>query len=1680
MGLFESLEKFRQDSPQREEQAESRECVPSGHFERLQGSLLTTSIGEPQDLDQEGIVRTRQKSQVANAHNPGIDAEADQCPPEPTLRKRRNDRVGETDDKTGEKKEDNVTTTRRSIRKDPVEATDASTYPDSKGKMRTRGVGTGIRTPPIHKANDVTPVRLAHNQSDFSRPRRSRQSASKYLEEEHKVLQDPRPDQEEAHTGSIDSVVDLDSTNPVSSCDILASLGKPELFPSLAAVLKKHQRKDNPLSAFQALLCPHRIRVFSSVEEARQHLPKGNKQPLIRMNKLSNADIIAETAQLKAPEQPRSPSLGDNIASTEAGGVLCPNTKSPTEMISKLSDDSGLHLSEKSSALTAKLGHLIGEVIDKSFSAPKGNMKPQTSEIVQRGSTQSDTVTQDHDTHQVEDVKPPQKDYDSPSHCFKELQKLLSPTGSPRSLALQRELSSTHLSPPGVVLQKTAVDVEKGLGGKSDALDEILDDNVKIDVVYEGTVDVVKKGRCPVPGKTQGAKSKEDARSKVSPRKSPQGCVVSQMSPQGSLSPAGDTTEDVVLLVSPVRSRSGRAIKLSSVAIEAGLARESSISFLMGGPSEKASKIRKLKGPQHLDFSDPNCNPTPKITSPNQDKLTMRPVGPGEPQISLLRKQGPEQEEVAQTNPNQYRPEQEKLAKMILPEELSMIKLQPEICSLQMKNHEGKKEKISREISSGDVNTQNQQGRCRESPNSSFSIIKSTQGKQGERTDSSTGWFHHTDLAKRSDNRSVLDDKNTLCSSDGKQIIQETEPKTDTEDLAREGMRMLDFMKGIEIPLCPITADDGSEPHTPKEAACVPLLGFTGTTEDDEAEHQTQEPRSKKHEAVSQVPLKDLKCEQQHEKPKDEEKEEKIGKVDTRRETVKDDNTFNAQEERSTLGDQPSSEVPNEINRSMNSLDKDKSLSAERQTEDIAFCSGIENEASDQIELLGSDSQLGKNPDLSSLIAQIADRIKSSNPVLDPVEDSPAVEEEGDEGQVELDVSRDSEKSDTNLNQETGIAAESEEEDDEEDESSDEEEDEEEEEEEEEEEDESADSSGSEVGLGEDTEQMTQNSRTTTSTICDEDSIQGEEQQRQPTNEQFKEALSLTDPEPTSPSPLPPTPSDLFLTNDVTDDQTDTSVRKSDCLPENSEEQILEVEKENEQNLVLRLSESTSCTSVSGEKVDIDDGELDNQDSNNNEGKTEESADDETNLEEQTSCGRDSGDLQTPVSSLNLHIENLIKNTLASNVSTGTIKEVKEKVACLEDEADIACIEPKECSDSYGHVISSDDDDDDDDDDKIIREDPPSALDHENKPMDTNKTVEVLEEPQTSEATVALPEAELAVSVLKAVQSRPDIFTMVTNISPVKEDPVKEIIIQSDSDEENQMPSRSGEDVSSSSKQRQTDIVEEKFHLFEKPGPVNKKKASAFISDELDEYLKENSKLRRSFPKDPDLFKQPCPPQQYTQAHLHNKPSARPNQNDPDIDEIDGILFYSFMSKYALDIHMTKAGRRKSSQNALSGISEDTPDKTHDVTKIKGWKKKFGSSGYTLTSQQSPEELLHHSKLQSMNLHWKTQEKMLRNMSVQEIKYLGLNLKRRRRRFPQYTHRKGATSRHQKEDDVAILEGGRGSMRSARKAWLSKVRLRPVTVTPSMALSAVTALSVKSEQRQSKVQSKLPCDKPGG
>ena len=177
--------------------------------------------------------------------------------------------------------------------------------------------------------------------------------------------------------------------------------------------------------------------------------------------------------------------------------------------------------------------------------------------------------------------------------------------------------------------------------------------------------------------------------------------------------------------------------------------------------------------------------------------------------------------------------------------------------------------------------------------------------------------------------------------------------------------------------------------------------------------------------------------------------------------------------------------------------------------------------------------------------------------------------------------------------------------------------------------------------------------------------------------------------------------------------------------------------------------------------------------------------------------------------------------------------------------------------------------------------------------------------------------------------------------------------------------------------------------------------------------------------------------------------SLQETDTSPDFDDVEGLTFMSFASEEALQAHLfaeekahlgvydipllkaykERLGSIGFNKNAPKYLRDrerkfrsyekifikelgrvekqvyadavgKSPTKTNDITKIKGWKKKF------VSTDDVQEQMSGVGKL-----HWKTEDSLLKRMSQQELKEKGLALKKKRRKLRRFTHKKSCTTK---------------------------------------------------------------------
>ncbi|XP_052793756.1 uncharacterized protein LOC128227352 isoform X2 [Mya arenaria] len=251
-------------------------------------------------------------------------------------------------------------------------------------------------------------------------------------------------------------------------------------------------------------------------------------------------------------------------------------------------------------------------------------------------------------------------------------------------------------------------------------------------------------------------------------------------------------------------------------------------------------------------------------------------------------------------------------------------------------------------------------------------------------------------------------------------------------------------------------------------------------------------------------------------------------------------------------------------------------------------------------------------------------------------------------------------------------------------------------------------------------------------------------------------------------------------------------------------------------------------------------------------------------------------------------------------------------------------------------------------------------------------------------------------------------------------------------------------------------------------------KRSAFACDELDEYLLTNKE--NLGPSSEKYMNSNHSKVVFSQEEV----KAEVERSEPDIDNVDGKVFLSFASEHALKAHISlekkvewlnenqlrkmahfkqmkerqlDEGTRRVTdvksldeqkqsfrgvpnrmikyQKLLKMELEDLllgrltcsplktparpPQKTADITKIKGWKNKF-------KNLEECQEITGLNISESGKVHWKTEERLLKNIDPEEAKEIGLDLKKKRRKMVTYNRNKKHLDYEYKIDESVVTE----------------------------------------------------------
>ncbi|XP_013416343.1 uncharacterized protein LOC106177942 isoform X1 [Lingula anatina] len=304
------------------------------------------------------------------------------------------------------------------------------------------------------------------------------------------------------------------------------------------------------------------------------------------------------------------------------------------------------------------------------------------------------------------------------------------------------------------------------------------------------------------------------------------------------------------------------------------------------------------------------------------------------------------------------------------------------------------------------------------------------------------------------------------------------------------------------------------------------------------------------------------------------------------------------------------------------------------------------------------------------------------------------------------------------------------------------------------------------------------------------------------------------------------------------------------------------------------------------------------------------------------------------------------------------------------------------------------------------------------------------------------------------------------------------------------------------------------YSLFEKPVDP-KKKASAFVSDELEKYLEQEGKeIRSSFAIEENGPSEAGVPHAKTVAEMAED-AAIIEEITPEFTTVDGIVFASFSSKQGLEAQMSLEKKRDflrmlSTQNMLQNLKAMKVQEGYS-TLLPKEAKMFGGQNFEryqrllrqeygkLKNRQTPKKSSDSSKIKNVpkknvdpeviqkntginvhltksgKLHWKSEQKLLRKISPKKIKQMGLALKRKRNRGIHFTHRKTKGDDFKKPEDP---KKGTGIFKPGSSGG-KKMGL--VTLTRTMVLDAVSTLDTShlSPEKYPLVSDTGACNKPG-
>ena len=213
--------------------------------------------------------------------------------------------------------------------------------------------------------------------------------------------------------------------------------------------------------------------------------------------------------------------------------------------------------------------------------------------------------------------------------------------------------------------------------------------------------------------------------------------------------------------------------------------------------------------------------------------------------------------------------------------------------------------------------------------------------------------------------------------------------------------------------------------------------------------------------------------------------------------------------------------------------------------------------------------------------------------------------------------------------------------------------------------------------------------------------------------------------------------------------------------------------------------------------------------------------------------------------------------------------------------------------------------------------------------------------------------------------------------------------------------------------------------------------SSAFVSDKLERYLVKDRDINQTLKNDPFVYKPLSPPTKFTGVQIaRNSPQKQFNSN-PDVDDMDGVKVFSYASAKELCMHVDREKAIISEWNCDSENEESvlyhrtdvlSPEKTDDLSQIKGWRNKPFPVGSKNVENCGPK------------LRYFAARGLIRKLKPEEITELGLRLKARRRRSPVLLHQKSEKTEDVETKTSINIYGRRrdGRFATKRSVWPKK------------------------------------------